>query len=155
MGVVVQQVFEQGATIDAQVIVDCLLTVLNGDVIQFDVVDSLGNLGLQTLLIGAEKLPDVGVGQGVFVGLGLFETAAGISTEVVAFHFLEAAGHLLESLVFQHFLHEGFASSLYSASISGSRSSAGKSSCTFSAISRLAIDKKSPALERSMLVDSL
>ena len=41
VAVVVQQVFEKGTAMDVQVVVDGLLTVLDGHVVQFDVVDGL------------------------------------------------------------------------------------------------------------------
>ena len=109
MRIVIEQIFEQGAAIHRKIIVNRLLTVLNGHVIKFNVVNRFRNLGLQALLVSAEKLPNVCVSQSLFVGLRLFEASAGIRTEVFAFHFLEAARDLLKALVFQHFLHELFA----------------------------------------------
>ena len=44
--VVVEQVFEERASMHVQEVVDGLLTVLNGHVVQFNVVDRLGNLCL-------------------------------------------------------------------------------------------------------------
>ena len=44
--IVVEQVFKERSSMNVQEVVDGLLTVLNGHVVQFNVVDRLGNLGL-------------------------------------------------------------------------------------------------------------
>ena len=88
MAVVVKQVFEQRTSVHVQVVVDGLLAVLDGHVVEFDVVDRFGNLGLEAFLVGAEQLPDVCVGKRVFFVLRLFEAATAVRTEVLAFHVL-------------------------------------------------------------------
>ena len=60
-------------------------------------------------MVGAEKLPDVCVGERVVFVLRFFEPAAAIGTEVLSLHFLEASRDLLVALVFQHLLHQLFA----------------------------------------------
>ena len=60
-------------------------------------------------MVSAEKLPDVCVGECVVIVLCFFEASAGIRAEVFRLHLLESACDLLETLVFQHFLHELFA----------------------------------------------
>ena len=51
-------------------------------------------------------MPDVCVGERVVVVLRFFEPATRIRAEVLRLHLLESAGDLLETLVFQHLLHE-------------------------------------------------
>ena len=46
VAVVVEQVFKERTPMRVQEVVDGLLAVLNGHVVQFDMVDRLGNLGL-------------------------------------------------------------------------------------------------------------
>ena len=70
-------------------------------------------------MVSAEKLPYVGVGKRVIVALCLFEASTGVRSEVLSFHFLKTASHLLETLVFQHFLHELFAVFVVFLNVSG------------------------------------
>ena len=109
MAVVVEQFLEECAPVYREVVVYRLLPVLDGHVVEFDVVDCIRNLCLEALLVRAEKLPDVCVGERVLVALRLFEAATAVRAEVLAFHVLEPARDLLVALVLEHLLHELFA----------------------------------------------